>query len=303
MRAVFRRESAIHGNDDRYVCLRVFGVHVLVSGHLPMKHLTRHKLDSKTLFCLVLQKQEDHSNLLLLMLTNALVAASSRFTSDSCNRSSPSISPAIISSAAVSSSNNNEAINFDVLSECMDLFLGNKFMSCLSFCSTQERSSIYHAFAKAVLCFMNACTSPSRSEIESTISTLESCLKMCYASRRRGSLINILSHVLSRGSSYDDYTDRECALCHTQLNLTASSTKSFLILHTFLPHFMLPCSLIVNRSLDDRCQSSVEVHTELISAETRLMMVLLELMRSELSVSAFLKRSSDHIKYCFNSFK
>ena len=47
----------------------------------------------------------------------------------------------------------------------------------------------------------------------------------------------------------------------------------------------------------------MEVHTELISAETRLMLVLLEVMRVHQSVSAFLKRSSDNIKYCANSFK
>lgn len=49
--------------------------------------------------------------------------------------------------------------------------------------------------------------------------------------------------------------------------------------------------------------TAVEIHTELISAETRLMLVLIELMRSEQSVSAFLKRTSDHFKYCVNSFK
>lgn len=48
---------------------------------------------------------------------------------------------------------------------------------------------------------------------------------------------------------------------------------------------------------------AVEVHTELISVETRMMLILLELMRSEQAVSAFLKRTSDHIKYCVSSFR
>lgn len=68
---------------------------------------------------------------------------------------------------------------------------------------------MYHAFAKSVLCFMNACTAPTRNEIDAATATLESALKMCYATRRRGSIINILSHVLTRGTNYDQYTDRK----------------------------------------------------------------------------------------------
>lgn len=56
---------------------------------------------------------------------------------------------------------------------------------------------------------MNACIAQHGDETDAATSSLESCLKMCYASKRRGSFINILSHVLSRGTNYDDYSDRE----------------------------------------------------------------------------------------------
>lgn len=49
--------------------------------------------------------------------------------------------------------------------------------------------------------------------------------------------------------------------------------------------------------------TDLEIHKELISAESRLMIILLEVLRREQSTSAFLKRTSDHLRYCVSSFK
>jgi hypothetical protein len=56
---------------------------------------------------------------------------------------------------------------------------------------------------------MNSCVSTQSEEIEAATSALESCIKMCYANKRRGSIFNILTHVISKGTNYDAYSDRE----------------------------------------------------------------------------------------------
>ena len=146
-------------------------------------------------------------------------------------------------------------IAFNALTESLNLFLNNEFAASLAYCSEHETTSIYHSLSKAVLCFVNATVASHRIEMESGLRAADSCVKMCHTNRRRGSIFNSsLSHVLSKGGSFEGYTD-------------------------------------------------LEIHKELISSESRLMIILLEVMRREQSTSAFLKRTSDHMRYCVSSFK
>lgn len=46
-----------------------------------------------------------------------------------------------------------------------------------------------------------------------------------------------------------------------------------------------------------------EVHAELISAETRLMLLLLEFMKTDQTTSGFLRQAADNIANCVSSAK
>lgn len=138
--------------------------------------------------------------------------------------------------------------------QVFELFFDNHFREALEMASPWERTCLYHSEAKAILCFINAMVSDDKSESDIARDAINQTLRVCYHNKRRSSIIDVLSHVLTRGTTnFDVYSDRE-------------------------------------------------VHAELVSAQSRLMLVILDFIKLN-DYSSFIRNCVSSLKYCTNSFK
>ncbi|KAI1288317.1 Tetratricopeptide repeat protein 39B [Halotydeus destructor] len=137
---------------------------------------------------------------------------------------------------------------------CVELFLNNQYVESLESIYIWDRKSLYHTYAKSILCFVNCLVSRDLLDLERAEDSVADTLRLCLASKRKASILDMFQNVLSFGqTNYDQFSD-------------------------------------------------TEVHSELISAQARLLNVFIEFIRSR-DVTKFDKVAMTDIRNCTRSFK
>ncbi|XP_043933140.1 tetratricopeptide repeat protein 39B isoform X2 [Protopterus annectens] len=106
------------------------------------------------------------------------------------------------------------------LEECtmaLNLFLNNKFSEALSLLRPWSKDSVYHALGYSTILVMQAAMTFEQQDIQMGISTMKEALQTCQRFRKRNTVVESLTNLVSKQSA-DQLTDEEmhAEICYAE---------------------------------------------------------------------------------------